>query len=58
MATMHEAVKGMEGTIIMEEVTIRINPMIEVEVGHLRDKVEIGGMTEGRATVDLDQVQG
>ena len=48
----------MEDTIIMEEVAIGINPIIEVGVGHLRDKVEIGEMTEVRVTVGLAQVLG
>ena len=58
MATMHEAINGMEDTIIMEEVATGINLLIEAGVGHLRDKVEIGEMTEVRVTVGLDQVLG
>ena len=46
MAAIHEAIKGMEDTIITEKVAIGIN------------QVEIGEMTEVRVTVGLDQVLG
>ena len=55
---MHEAIRGMEDTNIMEERAIGINLIIEVGVGHLRDKVETGEMTEVRVTVDPDQALG
>ena len=58
MATMHKAIKGTEDIIITEEVAIGINPIIEVGVGHLRDKVETEEMTEVRVTAGLDQVLG
>ena len=58
MATMHEAIKGMEDTTIMEEVAIGIKLIIEAGEGHLRDKIEIGEMTEVRVTVGLGQVLG
>ena len=58
MVTMHEEIKGMDDITITEEVPIGINLIIEVGVGHLRDKVEIEEMTEVRATADLDQVLG
>ena len=58
MATMHEAIKGMEDTTITEEVAIEIKHIIEAGTGHLRDKIEIGEMTEVRAIVGLHQVLG
>ena len=58
MATMHEAIKGMKDIIITEEVAIGINPILEVGVGHLRDKVETEEMTEVRVTAGVDQVLG
>ena len=58
MATMHEAIKGMENTTIAEVVAIEIKLIIEAGVGHLRDKIEIGGMTEVRVIVGLGQVLG
>ena len=58
MATMHEVIKGMEEISIMEEVVIGISSIIKIGVGHLRDKVEIGEMTEVRVTVGLDWVLG
>ena len=58
MATMHEVIKGMEEITIMEKVTIGISSTIGIGVDHLRDKVEIGEITEVRVTVGLDQVLG
>ena len=56
MATMHKVIKGTEE--ITEEVVIGISSIIGIGVDHLRDKVEIGEMTEVRVTVGLDQVLG
>ena len=58
MATLHEVIKGMEGTAIMEEVVIEIKLIIEEGVCHLRDRIEVGEMTEVRVTVGLGQVLG
>ena len=58
MATMHEVIKGMEEITVMEEVVIEISSVIGIGVDHLRDKVEIGEMTEVRVTAGLDQVLG
>ena len=52
MVTMHEAIKG------MEEVVMEIKFIIEEGIGHLKDRIEVGGMTEVEATVGLDQVLG
>ena len=58
MATMHEAIKGMEDTTIMEEVAIGFKLIIEAGVHHLGDKIEIGEMTEVQVTIGLGQVLG
>ena len=58
MATTHEVIKGMEEITIMEEVVIGISSIVGIGVDHLRDKVEIGEMTEVRVTAGLDQVLG
>ena len=58
MTTMHEAIKGIEDTMIMEEVAIGVKLIIEAGVGHLRDKIEIREMTEVKVTVGLGQVLG
>ena len=58
MATTHKVIKGMEEITVMEEVVIGISSIIEIGVGHLRDKVEIGQMTEVRVTAGLDQILG
>ena len=53
---MHEVIKSTEETSITEEVVMGISSIIEIGVGHLRDKVEIGEMTEVKVSVGLDQV--
>ena len=58
MATMHEVIKGMEEITITKEVVIGISSIIGIGVDHLRDKVEIGEMTEVRVMAGLDQVLG
>ena len=58
MAIMHEVIKGMEDIAIMEEVVIEIKLIIEEEVGHLKDRIEVGEMTEVRVTAGLGQVLG
>ena len=54
----HEVIKGMEDTTIMEEVVIEIKLIIEEGVGHLKDRIKVGEMTEVRVTVGLGQVLG
>ena len=58
MATMHKVIKGMEDITITEEVVMEIKLIIEEEVGHLKDKIEVGEMTEVGVTVGLGQVLG
>ena len=58
MTTVHKGIKGMEEITITEEVVIGISSIIGIGVDHLRDKVEIGEMTEVRVTAGLDQVLG
>ena len=56
MVTMHKAIKGMEDITIMEEVVTEIKLIIEEGVGHLKDRTEVGEMTEVGVTVGLGQV--
>ena len=42
--------------IITEEETLGTRIMIEIGVGHMRDKIETGEMIEALVTVDQDQV--
>ena len=58
MAIMHEVIKGMEDMEIMEEVVTEIKLIIEEGVGHLKDRIEVGEMTEVGVTVGLGQVLG
>ena len=58
MAIMHEVIKGMEDMAIMEEVVTEIKLIIEEGVGHLKDRIEVGEMTEVRVTAGLGQVLG
>ena len=58
MVTMYETIKGMEDITIMEEVVTDIKFIIEEGVGHLKDRIEVGEMTEVGATVGVDQVLG
>ena len=58
MVTMHEAVKGMEDITIMEEVVMEIKLIIEEGVDYLKDRIEVGEMTEMGVTVGLGQVLG
>ena len=55
MATMHEVIKGMEDITITEEVVTETKLIIEEGVGHLKDRIEVGEMTEVGVTVDLGQ---
>ena len=48
----------MEDITIMEEVVMGNKFIIEEGVGHLKDRIEVGEMTEVGATVGLDQVLG
>ena len=56
MVTMHKVIKGMEDIIITKEVVIEIILIIEEVVGHLKDRMEVGEMTEVRVTVGLGQI--
>ena len=58
MPIIHEVVRGIEGIMItrIEEATIEIKIILEIGVGHLKDKVEIGVMAEVQVTVGLGQV--
>ena len=56
MATICRAIKGIEGRTIMEEAVTEINLIVEDKVGHLKDRIEVGEMTEVRVTVGLGQV--
>ena len=58
MVISHEAIKGMEDITIMEEVVMEIKLIIEEGVGHLKDRIEVGEMTEVGVTVGLGQVLG
>ena len=42
----HEVIKAMEDITIMEEVVMEIKLIIEEGVGHLKDRIEVGEMTE------------
>ena len=56
MATTHEVIRGIEEIIIMAEGVMEIILIAEDRVGHLKDRIEIGEMTEARVTVCLGQV--
>ena len=58
MVIMHEVIKSMEDMAIMEEVVTEIKLVIEEGVGHLKDRIEVGEMTEVRVTAGLGQVLG
>ena len=58
MVTIHEVIKGMDGTAIMEEAVVESNLIIEVGVGQLKDRIETGGMIEVRVIVGPGQVLG
>ena len=53
-----KVVKDTEGIIMItiEEVAIEIKIIIEIGVGHLKDRAEIGEMTEAQVTAGLGQV--
>ena len=47
MVITHEVARGMQGMIIIiEEMIIGIDFMIEIGVGYLKDRIEVGKMTE------------
>ena len=46
MVTMHEVMRGMEETIVIEGMIIEIDFMTEIGVGHLKYRIEVGEMTE------------
>ena len=56
MVTMQEVTKDTEDITIMEEVVMEIKFVIEEGEGHLKDRIEVGGMTEVGATVGLNQL--
>ena len=56
MATMHEAIRGIQEITIKEEVVMEINLIVEDRVGHLKDRTEAGEIIEVRVTVGLGQV--
>ena len=58
--TIQEVIKGMEDQIIMitEGETLGIRIMIEIGVGHMKDKIEIEGTVEALVTVGQGQVLG
>ena len=58
MATTHEVIKDMKDLTIMKEVVIEIKLIIEEGVGYLKDRIEVGEMTEVRVTVGISQVLG
>ena len=58
MATVHEVIKGMEDITITEEMVTEIKLIIEEGVGHLKDRIEVGEMTEVGVTIGLGQVLG
>ena len=58
MAIMHELIRGLEDTTIMEEVVIGIKLIIEEGVGDLKGRIEVGEITEVRVIVGLGQVLG
>ena len=53
---MHEVIRGMQETIIIEGMIIKTNFMTEIGVGHLKDRIAVGDMTEVWVTVGWDQV--
>ena len=55
-----EVIKGMENRIIIttEGETLEIKIIIEIGVGHMKDRIEIEGMVGASLTVDQDQVEG
>ena len=58
MATTHQVIKGMEDITITEEMVLEIKLIIAEEVGHLKDRIEVGETTEVGITVGLGQLLG
>ena len=56
MVTMNKVIRGMQGTIVIEGIMIEIDFIIEIGVGHLKDRIEVGEMTEVWVTVGQGQV--
>ena len=46
MGKMHETIRGIQETIVIEGIIIEIDYMTEIGVGHLKDRIEVGEMTE------------
>ena len=56
-----EVIKGMGDRIIIRTIEgemLEIKIMIEIGVGHTKDRIEMEGMVEALVTVDQGQVQG
>ena len=58
MVTTNKVIKGMEDITVTEEVVMEIKLIMEEGVGHMKDRIEVGEMTEMRVTVGLGQVLG
>ena len=56
MATSHEVIRGIEEILITAEAVTEINLIAEDRVGHLKDRIEVGEMTEVRVTAGLGQI--
>ena len=56
MAATYKVIRGIEEIIITTEAVTEINLIAEDGVGHLKDRIEVGEMTEVRVTAGLDQV--
>ena len=54
MGIIQEVIEGMEGIIIViiEEVAIEIKIMIEIRVGHMKDRIEMEETVEAQVIVD------
>ena len=54
MGIIQQVIQGMEGIIIViiEEVVIEIRIMIEIGVGHMKDRIEMGETVEVQVIVD------
>ena len=46
MGIIQEAIQGMEGIIIIEEVVIEIKITINIGVGHMKDRIEMGELED------------
>ena len=46
MVTTHEVIRGIQETIVIEGMIIETDFMTEIGVGHLKDRIDVGEMTE------------